>query len=220
MINLNTLGEMKTLIELQLLQGMTRSSSSSSSRDTSLDFSKVLEQTLLNTTNGSFKNAEALNTLGAMSQLETNFLPSTVAKSIVQKVSQAKTNTKADSSLEAIIQQAADKFNLPTKLIKSVIKHESNFNASAVSSAGATGLMQLMPATARGLGVQNIQDPLENVMGGSKYLRQMLDKYNGDLPLALAAYNAGPGNVDKYGGIPPFKETQNYVKKITNTYYS
>jgi len=113
-----------------------------------------------------------------------------------------------------LISSASRKFGVDSALIAGVIESESNFDPSAVSRTGAKGLMQLMDGTARGLGVSDPLDPEQNIMGGTKLLRQLLDRYGGDVQLALAAYNAGPGAVNQYGGIPPYAETQRYVPRV------
>ena len=109
---------------------------------------------------------------------------------------------------------AGEKWGVPAPVLKAIAKAESGFNPQAQSPAGALGMMQLMPDTARALGVQDPYDAKENVFAGARYFRSMLDRFGGDTKLALAAYNAGPGNVQKYNGVPPFKETQRYVQKI------
>ena len=127
-------------------------------------------------------------------------------------------SVSSPENLEEYFKEASETYGVDINLLKAIARQESNFNPSATSSAGAMGVMQLMPSTAKGLGVTNAYDAQENIMGGAKLMAQNLKKYNGDVSLALAAYNAGSGNVDKYGGIPPFKETQNYVKKVLGYY--
>ena len=140
----------------------------------------------------------------------------------VQQASQktAKMLPIADPKIEKVIQDMATRHGVDVNLIKAIIKAESNNNPKAVSSKGAQGLMQLMPPTARNLGVANSLDPAQNVDGGVRYLKQLMALYSGNLELSLAAYNAGPGAVERHGGIPPYRETQQYVKKIGNLYGS
>lgn len=119
---------------------------------------------------------------------------------------------------EEIIQEAAAEYDVDPLLIRAVMQAESAFHPYAVSRAGAEGLMQLMPELATEMGVNDSFDPRENIMGGARYLKRLLDYHNGNLDLALASYNAGPGNVQRYGGVPPFRETRKYVKTIKALY--
>ncbi len=121
------------------------------------------------------------------------------------------------SRYDPLIARAARRHGLPPALVKAVVRAESNFEPAAVSHKGAQGLMQLMPATAASLGVRDPLHPEENVRGGARYLREMIDRY-GSWNQALAAYNAGPTAVDRYGGIPPYRETQEYVKRVLHYY--
>jgi soluble lytic murein transglycosylase-like protein len=122
--------------------------------------------------------------------------------------------TGASSAFDAQINAAAAGNGIDPALLKGLVSQESGFNPTARSGAGAVGLTQLMPGTAASLGVTNPLDPAQSLQGGAKYLREQLDRFGGDEKLALAAYNAGPGAVQKYGGVPPYAETQNYVTSV------
>ena len=121
--------------------------------------------------------------------------------------------------IEEMIREVSARYRVDPALVRAVIQTESNWNTSAVSRKGALGLMQLVPGTAQQLGVNNAFDPKQNLDGGVHYLHNLLERYNGDLDKALAAYNAGPGAVDRAGGVPQYRETREYVQKITDSYY-
>ena len=123
-----------------------------------------------------------------------------------------------DTDLQPLIDRHSGNQNLDPKLVQALIQAESGYNVRAVSNKGAIGLMQLMPSTASLLNVQNPYDPDDNIRGGTRYLRQMLDRFAGRLELAVAAYNAGPGAVERHGGIPPFAETRAYVRRVLSLY--
>ena len=128
-------------------------------------------------------------------------------------------NSGVTDRYDDLITEASKKHGVSFSLLKALIKIESDFNPRAISSAGAKGLMQIMPENIRALNIKDPFDPLENIMGGTRYLKQLIGRFNGKLPMALAAYNAGPNIVDRYKRIPPFKETENYVEKVME-YYS
>jgi tetratricopeptide (TPR) repeat protein len=140
------------------------------------------------------------------------------APHVISEMAPAKVLLPNDESYGEYINEAARRCGVDPFLIKAVIKAESDFDPYAVSSKGAKGLMQLIPGTAKMVGCRDLFDPRQNILGGTTYLASMLERFKGNLDYALAGYNAGPGRVDQYGGVPPFRETRNYVKKVRHYY--
>ncbi|HWO77517.1 MAG TPA: lytic transglycosylase domain-containing protein [Bacillus sp. (in: firmicutes)] len=190
--------DIKALMEIQALQTLQ-------GKESTIDSSQVFQTLLIESLKEKTEVKPAESVINNLNQIHSN-------------ASVPVSSTHGNETIQSIIELAADQYNVPSQLIQAVIQHESNYDPSATSRAGAKGLMQLMPQTAKSLGVTDIYDPMQNILGGTKYLKSMIDKYDGNIQLALAAYNAGPGNVDRYNGIPPFTETQNYVNKVWTTY--
>lgn len=187
------------------------------------------EKVMASSTQGNFGslllNPDSLKVKGNVydGDIDTSGFTNTTLRKAIEEVNAAtrKYNpqgTPEKSQILSMINKVSSDNGVDSKLVQALIKQESGFNPNATSKVGAMGLMQLMPATAKAMGVKDPYNAMQNIEGGVKYLKSMLKKYNGNVILALAAYNAGPGAVDKYSGVPPYKETQNYVKNILANY--
>lgn len=178
--------------------------------------SAEVKASILGSANNNVSSVSAAGKFGALTGIKNKFNALKTANLNTQIPNVSSKAPKAQ--ILSMIDKVAKKHGVDEKLVRALVRQESGFNPNATSHCGAMGLMQLMPATAKGLGVTDPYNPVQNVEGGVKYLKSMLNKYNGNVILALAAYNAGPGAVDKYDGVPPYGETQNYVKSILANY--
>lgn len=192
-------------------------------------FEKVLSGTAKSNFGSLLLNPASLKVRGDLynsnsDDISTDNITNDILKRAIQEVNDAKRDYSQSSSAPSksqilgMINKISRDNGVDEKLVQALIKQESGFNPNAKSKVGAMGLMQLMPSTAKALGVKDPYNAAQNVEGGVKYLKSMLQKYNGNVILALAAYNAGPNAVDKYSGVPPYKETQNYVRNILSNY--
>jgi soluble lytic murein transglycosylase-like protein len=154
-----------------------------------------------------------------LNAISPGFTARTAPPSIVTPTEMSAYDRANREKITEMIREVSDRYRVDPALVRAVIQTESNWNSNAVSRVGAQGLMQLVPGTAQQLGVSNAFDPKQNLDGGVRYLHSLLERYNGDLDKALAAYNAGPGAVDRAGGIPRYRETRNYVQRVTDSYY-